>query len=56
MEKRYVTVFSHNMCNSLIRRGFNVVEVKQDRLYPERSVFFFRNSREIQKTIKEISK
>ncbi len=56
MEKKYVTIFSHNMCNALIRRGFNVVEVKQDRLYPERSVFFFGNSDEIQKSIKEISK
>lgn len=56
MEKRYVTVFSHRMCNALIQKGFHVEEVKKDRLYPERSVFFFRNSEKIREAMAEISK
>lgn len=56
MEKKFLTIFGRGMCNDLIRRGFNVVEVKKDNMYPERTVFFFANSPEIKAAINEIKK
>lgn len=56
MEKKYITIFSRNMCNALIQRGFNVVEVKQDNRYPAQTVFFFKNSEEIRAAVEEIQR
>ena len=55
MEKRYVTVFSLRMCNSLLHRGFHIAEVGRDKRYPENVVFFFENSQTVRKAIEEIA-
>lgn len=55
MEKRYVTVFSLRMCNSLLHKGFQMAEVGRDKRYPDHVVFFFENSQKIREAIEEIA-
>ena len=56
MEDRIV-VFTAKMAKKLLRMGYTIVDIKQDKLDEDgkRSVFFFRNENDLESAIKSLA-
>lgn len=48
-EKSCLTVFSQRLTADLMLKGHRLIEMRPDRRYPERNVFFFLNTEEVRK-------
>lgn len=53
--KKDMPVFSRNVAGKLLLMGFNMYNVRRNTKYPNRSVFYFRDSPEIRVAINEIT-
>jgi hypothetical protein len=51
-----VVVFTSDMARKLLRRGYSIVDIKQDKFDQDgkRSIFFFKNENGIEESIKEL--
>ncbi|WP_003545419.1 DUF5659 domain-containing protein [Desulfotomaculum nigrificans] len=58
MEKKYLTFvcFNQKMAGYLMMKGFKLHEIKPNDKYPEKNVFLFTNSSELEKAITEFRK
>lgn len=52
-EKSCFTVYSQKVAGHLMERGFVLVEMRPDRLNPQRNVFFFQDSPELRQAISD---
>lgn len=53
MEKDFVSVFSPKVARILIKKGFNVVDIKPFKENTERTIFIFNRTADVMKIIHE---
>ena len=53
-EKACLTVFSQRMAADLMKCGHRLIEMKPDRKFPDRNVFFFLNKEEVRNDIEKL--
>lgn len=55
-EKKCVTVFTQKMATYLMQNGHKLIELKPDRKYPERNVYFFLNTESVRNDMTDYKK
>lgn len=54
MDKEFVLVFKPKVARSLLKRGFQIVDIKAYKENPDKTIFVFKRSEEILNTIHSI--
>lgn len=52
-KKKMTTVFNQKLCGYLLMKGFVLVGMAKNKYCPDKNVFFFNNSEELQASIDE---
>jgi len=55
MSEQVKLIFTGKMARALLRKGFQIVDVKPNKDFPERTVFVFRNDIGLKEEIQKLS-
>ena len=56
MNKEYITIFKPQRVRKLLKKGFNIYDIKADKNNLDRTIFIFKNSEELQKELETLIK
>ena len=51
MDKEYISIFKPQRVRKLLKKGFNIYDIKADKNNLDRTIFIFKNSEELQKEL-----
>lgn len=54
--KKYISIFKPQRVRKLLKNGFNIYDIKPDKNNKDKTIFIFKNSKELQHKIKELIK
>ena len=49
MDKEYISIFKPQRVRKLLKKGFNIYDIKPDKNNLNKTIFIFKNSEELQK-------
>lgn len=52
-EQKYKIIISTKLAKKLLKKNFNIIDIKPNNKYPERTVFMFENTPELIKAIND---
>lgn len=55
MNEQVKLIFTGRMTRALLRKGFQIVDVKPNKYYPERTVFVFKDDPGLKEEIQKLS-
>ena len=56
MNKKYISIFKPQRVRKLLKKGFNIYDIKADKNNLDRTIFIFKNSEELQKELEILIK
>ena len=56
MDKDYISIFKPQRVRKLLKKGFNIYDIKADKNNLDRTIFIFKNSEELQKELETLIK
>ena len=56
MDKEYISIFKPQRVRKLLKKGFNIYDIKADKNNLDRTIFIFKNSEELQKELETLIK
>ena len=56
MNKEYISIFKPQRVRKLLKKGFNINDIKADKNNLDRTIFIFKNSEELQKELETLIK
>ena len=56
MSKEYISIFKPQRVRKLLKKGFNIYDIKPDKKNLDRTIFIFKNSEELQKELETLIK
>ena len=56
MNKEYISIFKPQRVRKLLKKGFNIYDIKADKNNLDRTIFIFKNSKELQKELETLIK
>ena len=56
MNKEYISIFKPQRVRKLLKKGFNIYDIKDDKNNLDRTIFIFKNSEELQKELETLIK
>ena len=56
MNKEYISIFKPQRVRKLLKKGFNIYDIKADKNNLDRTIFIFKNSEELQKELEILIK
>lgn len=56
MNKEYISIFKPQRVRKLLKKGFNIYDIKADKNNLDRTIFIFKNSEELQKELETLIK
>lgn len=56
MSKEYISIFKPQRVRKLLKKGFNIYDIKPDKKNLDRTIFIFKNSEELQKELEALIK
>ena len=56
MNKEYISIFKPQRVRKLLKKGFNIYDIKADKNNLDRTIFIFKNSEELQKELEALIK
>ena len=56
MNKEYISIFKPQRVRKLLKKGFNIYDIKDDKNNLDRTIFIFKNSEELQKELEILIK
>ena len=56
MNKEYISIFKPQRVRKLLKKGFNIYDIKPDKNNLDRTIFIFKNSEELQKELEILIK
>ena len=56
MDKEYISIFKPQRVRKLLKKGFNIYDIKADKNNLDRTIFIFKNSEELQKELEILIK
>ena len=56
MSKEYISIFKPQRVRKLLKKGFNIYDIKPDKKNLDRTIFIFKNSEELQKELEILIK
>ena len=56
MCKEYISIFKPQRVRKLLKKGFNIYDIKPDKKNLDRTIFIFKNSEELQKELETLIK
>ena len=56
MNKEYISIFKPQRVRKLLKKGFNIYDIKADKNNVDRTIFIFKNSEELQKELETLIK
>ena len=56
MNKEYISIFKPQRVRKLLKKGFNIYDIKADKNNLDRTIFVFKNSEELQKELETLIK
>ena len=56
MDKKYISIFKPQRVRKLLKKGFNIYDIKADKNNLDRTIFIFKNSEELQKELETLIK
>ena len=51
MNKEYISIFKPQRVRKLLKKGFNIYDIKADKNNLDKTIFIFKNSEELQKEL-----
>ena len=56
MNKEYISIFKPQRVRKLLKKGFNIYDIKADKNNLDKTIFIFKNSEELQKELESLIK
>ena len=56
MNKEYISIFKPQRVRKLLKKGFNIYDIKADKNNLNKTIFIFKNSEELQKELEILIK
>ena len=56
MNKEYISIFKPQRVRKLLKKGFNIYDIKADKNNLDRTIFIFKNSEELQEELETLIK
>ena len=56
MDKEYISIFKPQRVRKLLKKGFNIYDIKADKNNLNKTIFIFKNSEELQKELETLIK
>ena len=56
MNKEYISIFKPQRVRKLLKKGFNIYDIKADKNNLDKTIFIFKNSEELQKELEILIK
>ena len=56
MDKEYISIFKPQRVRKLLKKGFNIYDIKADKNNLDKTIFIFKNSEELQKELQTLIK
>ena len=56
MDREYISIFNPKRVRKLLKKGFNIYDIKPDKNNLDRTIFIFKNSEELQKELETLIK
>ena len=56
MNKEYISIFKPQRVRKLLKKGFNIYDIKADKENKDKTIFIFENSEELQKELEILIK
>ena len=56
MNKEYISIFKPQRVRKLLKKGFNIYDIKADKNNLDKTIFIFKNSEELQKELETLIK
>ena len=56
MDKEYISIFKPQRVRKLLKKGFNIYDIKADKNNLDKTIFIFKNSEELQKELETLIK
>ena len=56
MNKEYISIFKPQRVRKLLKKGFNIYDIKADKNNLNKTIFIFKNSEELQKELETLIK
>ena len=56
MDKEYISIFKPQRVRKLLKKGFNIYDIKADKNNLDKTIFIFKNSEELQKELEILIK
>ena len=56
MDKEYISIFKPQRVRKLLKKGFNIYDIKADKNDLDKTIFIFKNSEKLQKELEILIK
>ena len=56
MDREYISIFKPQRVRKLLKKGFNIYDIKADKNNLDKTIFIFKNSEELQKELEILIK
>ena len=56
MNKEYISIFKPQRVRKLLKKGFNIYDIKPDKNNKDRTIFIFKNNDKLQKELETLIK
>ena len=56
MDREYISIFKPQRVRKLLKKGFNIYDIKADKHNLDKTIFIFKNSEELQKELEILIK
>ena len=56
MNKEYISIFKPQRVRKLLKKGFNIYDIKADKNNLDKTIFIFKNRKELQKELEILIK
>ena len=56
MDKEYISIFKPQRVRKLLKKGFNIYDIKADKNNKDRTIFIFENNDKLQKELETLIK